>query len=102
MGAAHQCVAADRNHHTHSDSDNDGNGDDVADGHHDKRSADHVAHPNVAHPNVAHPHAAQPHAASAGRRPNAVADIGGTRTRAVANTVALTGPNADHRYTGVP
>jgi hypothetical protein len=92
MGAAHQCVAADRNHHTHSDSDNDGNGDDVADGHHDKRSADHVAHPNVAHP----------HAASAGRRPNAVADIGGTRTRAVANTVALTGPNADHRYTGVP
>ncbi len=53
-------------------------------------------------PHVAHPHVAHPHAASAGRRPNAVADIGGTRTRAVANTVALTGPNADHRYTGVP
>ena len=91
MGAAHQCVGADRDHHADRGPDDDhAGGDDVtdvADGHHDKRSADHVAHP---------------HAARAGRRPNAVADIGGTRTRAVANTVALTGANADHRYTGVP
>jgi hypothetical protein len=55
--------------------------------HHDQRFAD---------------HGTDDHDAAATRRADVVARIGCARPRAVAQPVALTGADLNHRYTGVP
>jgi hypothetical protein len=102
LGAADERGGAAEDHHNYSepysDHDSDHDADHHADGinhaerHNDQRFADHGTDD----------HGTDDHDAAATRRADVVSLIGCARPRAVAQPVALTGTDLNHRYTGVP
>jgi hypothetical protein len=104
LGATDECAGAAEDHHDdHSDHYSYYDSDSYYDSGHDAdHHADGINHAERHRDQRFADHGTDDHRAAATRRADVVALIGCARPRAVAEPVALTGADLNHRYTGVP